>query len=272
MSIREGIQAYYGSLGIRGLLAISSYRMFGVPEEVSVQPPGIRHPLRLRLGTSDASTYENVVQRQEYGIELPFVPEVILDAGANVGLASIYFANRYPKARIIAVEAEIANFAALVRNVQPYPAVVPIHAALWNRDGMISVDKPEPEAREWAFVTGEGSGRPVRAITIQTLMREMSISSIDLAKIDIEGAERQVFADPVWLPNVRCLMVELHDSWIPGCSAVVEPAMRGFVRADRSETALFLRPEDASPGASGSRSGAVDDRARERVVVSAASP
>ncbi len=50
-------------------------------------------------------------------------PETIVDAGANIGVTSIYFANRYPGAKIFAVEAEASNFAMLVKNTQAYPSI-----------------------------------------------------------------------------------------------------------------------------------------------------
>jgi len=78
---------------------------------------------------------------------------------------------------------------------------------------------------------------------MNTLMREMDIPAIDLAKIDIEGAEQEVFEDPRWLSGVKCLMIELHDRFRPGCSAAVEPAMRGFARVQRAETTFYLREE-----------------------------
>ena len=101
-------------------------------------------------------------------------------------MASIYFTHRYPEAKVVAIEAEASNFAALARNVRPYPAIVPVHAALWNQDGEISVSEPDPAtgaSGKWGFVTHEGSCVKVRAITMQTLMKEMEMRSVDLLKI-----------------------------------------------------------------------------------------
>ena len=59
--------------------------------------------------------------RGEYGsFDLPFTPKTIVDAGANIGMASIFYSHRYPAAKIIALEAEGSNFAALCKNVEPY--------------------------------------------------------------------------------------------------------------------------------------------------------
>jgi FkbM family methyltransferase len=74
-------------------------------------------------------------------------------------MASIYFTHKYPEARIIAIEAEASNFDVLVKNVEPYPRISAIHAALWNRDGEISINEPDPAtgcSGNWALVTREG--------------------------------------------------------------------------------------------------------------------
>src|SRR3984893_1559612 len=144
MTIRDGLTGYYNNFGIRGGLAISAYRLFGRPKEITAHPPCIQNPVHLRMQTSDPSTYAEILLRGEYAFDLPFSPRTIVDAGANIGMASIYFAHKYPQAKIIAIEAEASNFDILTRNVRPYPAIISVHAALWNRDGEISVGEPDP--------------------------------------------------------------------------------------------------------------------------------
>ncbi len=244
MSIREGLASHYRNFGLRGVLAISAYRLFALPKEIIARPPGIRNPVHIRLRTTDASTYADILLRGEYNFDLPFSPRTIVDAGANIGMASIYFTHKYPEARRIAIEAESSNFAVLARNVRPYPAIIPVHAALWNRDGEISVSEPDPATGahgKSGFVTHQGSGVKVRAITMRTLMQEMQMPSIDLLKADIEGAEKEVFEDCDWIDDIRCLIVELHDRFRPGCSEAVISVVRGFSKIQRGETSLYVR-------------------------------
>ncbi len=142
MSILSGLTWYYSLYGFRGVFAICSYRAFGRPKEISVRPPGIQWPVHIRIKTSDELIYKETLLCRQYAIDLPFLPKTIVDAGANIGTASIYFAQAYPEARIIAIEAEASNFEVLVRNVRRYPAIIPIHAALWKHDGEIQRKRP----------------------------------------------------------------------------------------------------------------------------------
>lgn len=85
----------------------------------------------------------------------------------------------------------------------------------------------------WGFMTKEadGSGGPtIRAVGVETLLRELGIERVCLFKIDIEGAERQLFADPgaSWLKQVAAFMVELHDRLERGCTAAFETATKDF--------------------------------------------
>ena len=245
MNIRDGLTWYHSQYGLRGVLAIGAYRLFGRPKEITAHPPGIQNPVHLRIKTTDELVYRETLLRPQYAFDLPFSPKTIVDAGANIGTASIYFALRYPEAKIIAIEPAASNFAVLVRNVRPYPAITPVHAALWNRDGEVSVGEPDPATGafgEWGFVTHEGgTGAKIRAVTMHTLMREMCISAIDLAKIDIEGAEQEVFEDTRWLTGLGACMIELHDRFRPGCTEAVHPTMQAFVRTQRGETTFYVR-------------------------------
>jgi hypothetical protein len=48
-------------------------------------------------------------------------------------------------------------------------------------------------------------------------------------KVDIEGAEREVFADPsAWIDRVGVIIVELHDRFRTGCSRAFYRATGGF--------------------------------------------
>ncbi len=244
MSILHGLQRYYSNFGVRGVLAASTGRVFGRPMEITAHPPGILHPVQVRARTTDVHVYSHVLLDDEYGFDLPFSPETIIDAGANIGMASIYFVHRYPKAKVIAIEPEPSNFAVLARNTRPYPSIVPVQAALWNRDGEISIGSREPNSGvkgKDGFVTHDGPGTRVRALTLQTLMREMRITSVDLLKVDIEGAEKEVFEVCDWMRAVRCLMIELHDRLKPGCSEAVNSVTQGFSQTQRRETVCYLR-------------------------------
>lgn len=245
MSVLQGIAGYYGTFGVRGLFAICAYRLTGRPKEITVQPAGIRNPVHLRVRTTDVSVYSEMLVRKEYAFDLPVRPNVIVDAGANIGLASIFFAHQYPNAKIVALEAEASNFEILSRNVKPYPNILPVHGALWNRDGVIRVTEPDPSSRafgKWGVVTHEGQeGVQIKAMTMRTLMKHANLDSIDLLKVDIEGAEKEVFEDCDWINNVGCMLIELHDRFKPGCSASVSAAMAGFASLQIGEMTIYTR-------------------------------
>jgi hypothetical protein len=64
-----------------------------------------------------------------------------------------------------------------------------------------------------------GDEQGVRAMSMATLMAHCGLDHIDLLKLDIEGAEKDVFeaADLQWMDRVRTIAVELHDRMRPGC-------------------------------------------------------
>jgi hypothetical protein len=74
---------------------------------------------------------------------------------------------------------------------------------------------------------------------MDTLMKETGLSTIDLLKIDIEGAEKDVFQDCAWIKNVRVIAIELHDRVRPGCQSTVESAAIDF-RCDRQGDVTFF--------------------------------
>lgn len=195
-------------------------RAMRTPGLSSVRAPGMPSPVMLRGLSSDAATFVQIFLRGDLDFEVPGDPRTIIDAGANIGLASIYLTQRYPKARIIAVEFEEANFKQLLRNTASYPNIECVHAGLWPTDGRVAV--ANPEAQKWAHFPSEVAGdapaeHSVRAISMPTLLAERGVAHVDLLKIDIEGSEYELFdAVPDWLRRVSTIAIELHDHLRPG--------------------------------------------------------
>jgi hypothetical protein len=98
-----------------------------------VDLPELAHPISMRAGTSDLWVFDQIFLYKE--MEADFGQDVafIIDAGANIGLTSVYLANRFPSARILALEVDQQNFELLAANTRPYPCITPLLKGLWNR-------------------------------------------------------------------------------------------------------------------------------------------
>ena len=74
-------------------------------------------------------------------------------------------------------------------------------------------------------------------------MELLDTDRIDLLKMDIEGGEREVFADSgEWIDSIDQIAIELHDDIHPGCRAAVERATAQFSRHERKgENHYFVR-------------------------------
>ena len=57
----------------------------------------------IRPGTSDLPCFSKVFVDYEYEIPFETKPRLIVDAGANIGLATLYFSSKFPRAKIIAM-------------------------------------------------------------------------------------------------------------------------------------------------------------------------
>jgi FkbM family methyltransferase len=234
----EKVANYYRWFGIRGLYFTLQNKLLTTPKLVEVSVPGFRHPVFLRLKTSDIEVYGKILAEREYRFEAIKQPKVIVDAGANIGLASVFFANAFPEATIIAVEPEETNFTLLKKNVAAYPRVIPVQAALWYDNALINlVDSgASGEWGKWGFQT-EGAGEKsrnkvchqIQGMTVDKIMRDQGIDFIDVLKVDIEGAEKEVFRDASqWIDKVGIIIIELHENWKPGSNRNFYNATNGF--------------------------------------------
>jgi len=223
-------------MGFNGALCALKGKITKSTVHYSVKRDDCKHSFELRIPSSDADTYRQIFLNQEYDFDVKTQPKAIVDAGANIGLASIYFANRYPDAKIIAIEPELSNFELLRKNVAPYPNVIPVHAALWDKNEEINL--VDPGLGNWGFMTekenadGGSAGQmchKVAAMTVEAVMSRFDLAWIDILKIDIEGAEKEVFLDPsAWIDKVGAIIIELHERMKPGCNRSFYNGSSGF--------------------------------------------
>jgi FkbM family methyltransferase len=245
LGIWEGLKWYRELCGVTGVAAIASKRLLGKPKVLHVKPRGSKHSVQLRIDTSDFCAYCDVLtfETKSYDPQIGgFAPKTIVDIGAHIGMASIFFALKYPMARIVAVEPESSNFAALVRNTAPYEKITPVRAAIWREDGFVSIG-PSNMHVKGAFEIVENGPERVRAVTMSTLMGELGLDTIDLLKMDIEGAELEVFESCPWINHVRVIAIELHDRVRHGCGLTIYKAATNFRSYKKGEITFFFHQD-----------------------------
>jgi FkbM family methyltransferase len=215
------IPAFYSHFGWRGVALIYRQKLKRAKLLQFNYPKTFCYPIFLRRGASDFPVFESVLVQHCYDINYGSSPEIIFDCGANIGLTTVFYANRFPEAKIIAVEPEAANFELLEKNTASYPNVHLYQAGLWNKVTGLKIE--DRRYGEWGFMVSEvpeGTPGAVKAITIPELMRQQQCETIDILKIDIEGSEKELFASgyETWLPKVKTLVIELHDRMREGAS------------------------------------------------------
>jgi FkbM family methyltransferase len=239
--------SYVRLFGVHGLIGAVTAKVCRHPVTCTVKRPFPPHSISVRIPSTDVVLYRQIFERHEYDVPVSRSPRVIVDAGANVGLSAVYFAHRFPDARIIAIEPEAHNFALLASNVADYPNVVPVKAALWHTDTV--VDLFDPGLGPWGYIVGQredcsGTWRQFTdGVTVDKVMQTHGLNRIDLLKMDIEGSEREVLASSsAWIGRVDALIVELHERKKAGCAVVFESIAPQFdARWHRGELEYLLR-------------------------------
>lgn len=159
---------------------------------------------------------------------------VIIDAGANIGAASVWFTTQFPQARVVAVEPDPAN-AGICRMNASGRNVEVVEAAIGASPGTVSLER---EGDSWGIRTRPGGDIPV--VTINELLGRYENPHLLIAKVDIEGFEKELFTGALeWLDLATAIFIEPHDWMLPG-----ERTSRGFREAIGPEFDLLIAGEN----------------------------
>lgn len=204
---------------------------------VQINRNDYEHPMYLRNHTSDVWVYREIIENNEYDFSCKNSPKYIIDAGANIGMASIYFANKYKDVKIIAIEPEEENYKLLKLNTEKYLNITTLNSALWNRTGEISLFDTGLDNVGFMVETNISALRPTvkkikhltKAVTVDEIINQFNIKYIDIIKIDIEGSEKEVFEScENWIQKTGCIIVELHERMKRGCNKALSRNIKSF--------------------------------------------
>lgn len=202
-------------------------------------------PLIIRSNTTDASVFCQIFVMKDYNFSVSPTPKFIIDGGAYVGYSALYFLSKYPNATIAAVEPEKANFRILKEHTENLNNVICFNAGLWHKDAYLKVR--DRGYGQWGFMTEEvreSDRHDIKAITIGTILEETGFDTIDILKLDIEGAEKELFSENTdWLDKVNILIIELHDRMKEGCSKSFYSAIGKYEwnESRRGENLIFVK-------------------------------
>ncbi|WNM31350.1 FkbM family methyltransferase [Streptomyces sp. Li-HN-5-11] len=171
--------------------------------------------------------------------------ETIIDVGAHIGLAAVFFADRVPGVRVLSIEPAPRTFACLEANLTRHvPGAVACRAAVGAQPGTATLtfrpyiasasslheDREDQDRNLEAYFTNTHTvdeqaravGRgyfevsetvSVDVTTLAALMKEHAVDRVGLLKVDVERGELEVLRgiDPDVWPRIRRVVLEVHD-------------------------------------------------------------
>ena len=146
--------------------------------------------------------------------------EVIVDAGANVGLFTIYVARQNPRCKVIALEPFAENFKYLQANVAQarMKNVTCCEVALGAGFGKGQMQAVGTRSLDHVLRVNSNETVGIPVIPLSGLFDLACAQEIDFLKVDIEGSEHDVFAaaSPGLLGRFKRIAMEYHDQIVPG--------------------------------------------------------
>jgi len=181
----------------------------------------VRGSVSLREVGSDILTFTEVIKEQVYESVRNRLKscETVIDLGANIGLTTRYFASHYPGSRFLAVEPNSDTFQVLTANLKELidgGRCQTLKAAVWGSAKDLVRDPSQAPEHYSAFATKEAAAHEnsetIVGLPIQKIIEDSRFTQVDLLKVDIEGAEVELFkGDLDWLLRVRAIAIEFHN-------------------------------------------------------------
>lgn len=211
----QGRLKFYTRTSALGFCFRFLYQSIGSGQKLVAIKPSNGPRIFLRTKSSDLDVF---IQQFTFGELLdPKIiavdPKNILDAGANIGLATLVFHRLFPKAKILAVEPDPGNISILKKNCEHLVSkgiLQIIDKAFLPKDEE-NISLVTREGLEYATKITRDNGS-ISAIGINALSNDFAFNP-ELVKMDIEGSELDFLNEGdlfySWLVG-KWLLIELH--------------------------------------------------------------
>jgi len=192
--------------------------------EFGVLVQDARVALHCRRFNSDIAVFKQIFVDDEFGELFSRLRQRgvdvkhVIDAGGNIGASLVRFKQEFPDARIISIEPDSKNFEVMTRNA----TLNAVNAALlckglWRDSRRLYFDRSFRDGGDWSIALSEEviSDNYVDSVSMADIVKDFALPSIDLLKIDIEGAERVIFDGSgeglEFLEITKSVAIEIHD-------------------------------------------------------------
>jgi FkbM family methyltransferase len=221
--IKKGITCVrkYGLLSTLKFMAAQS--LAGKYRQISTVPVAfqsgrslVSHRFAIRNCLEDIKAWEKCFLWDTYAGEQIRDAASVLDLGGNVGMASAFFRQRFPLAKIVTLEPHPGNFVICEANLSSLDIQCQ-QRAVWAKSTRLYCINDNERFDSFQFVeTPVASATVVDTVTLDDLIDSEFQGKVDLVKIDIEGAESELFAEGSrgWLEKVRSVIIEFHDGQV----------------------------------------------------------
>lgn len=175
---------------------------------------------------SDIDTFRHVFIKQEY---LPVVKLIndknaslnIIDGGANIGLTSLFFLNNFKNSTVLSIEPEENNFELLKKNIELNKLEGRCNlykGGLWSDSNVhLTFGEKFRNGSDDSFCLKEtAENDDLETFSIRQIAALNNWELIDILKIDIEGAEKELFKThetSEFLNITKYIAIEIHDEF-----------------------------------------------------------
>ena len=178
-----------------------------------------------RTSSSDMVLIYEILLKSKYKKEYYFPsklkPKVIFDIGGNIGITSVYLATLFPDAQIYAFEPLKENFEILLKNTSQFKNIEAFNIGLGATNGSFKVylsDDIENYGGVSFYSEVEGNMddpfSECEVKNVDDVIRDLDINTVDLIKIDTEGAEYDILTSlkSEFLKKTSWITGELHGN------------------------------------------------------------
>lgn len=159
--------------------------------------------------------FAEIFEAEEYKKGIVKESMIVIDCGANIGLATTYF---QPHAKMIyAIEPAKESYEALVENTKNYPNVKTFNIGLgqitWKQT-LYGYDGSIPDTT--CIKSNPTSKETIDVMAIDEFMKKNNIEHVDLLKIDCEGSEYGIFISEGFkkiAPKIDYIIGEAHEAF-----------------------------------------------------------